>query len=377
MLDLGYRQVGRDFPVFLHPETNEEYALARTERKTGPGYTGFTFDTNANITLDEDLSRRDLTINAIAENEHGDIIDPFDGRRDLRDGVLRHVSPAFIEDPLRVLRVCRFAARFGFTIAPETLSLMQEISRSGELDALAAERVWTEIRRALDESHPELFVKELRACGALAKILPEVDVLFGIPQPTRYHPEIDTGEHVLMALQQCEKFETTNRVRFAVLVHDVGKGVTPSDKWPSHAGHEQLGEPLVDAICDRLKVPRDYRSLALTVTRYHLQIHRVQEMRPAKQLGLIENLDALRRPERCRDVLVACRADATGRLGKQADDYPQMTFIKGAVAAVNAVPIQQIRDSTSDNEKFVADLRAARIKALREYNAAQDSASAQ
>jgi tRNA nucleotidyltransferase (CCA-adding enzyme) len=314
----GYMAVGKDFPVFLHPRTKEEYALARTERKTAPGYTGFAFHAAPDVTLEADLQRRDLTINAMAQTPDGTLIDPYGGQQDLQHRLLRHVSPAFIEDPVRILRVARFAARFaplGFKVAPDTLALMTQMVSSGEVNALVPERVWQETERALGEPAPERFIQVLRDCGALPIIFPEIDALFGVPQPVEHHPEIDTGVHILLVLQQAVRLSPDSQVRFAALVHDLGKGITPRAQWPHHYEHEANGVPLVKALCERLKVPRDYRDLALLVTRYHLHYHRIKELRPGTVLETLQALDAFRRPQRFEAFLLACEADSRGRPG--------------------------------------------------------------
>ncbi|HKK07227.1 MAG TPA: multifunctional CCA addition/repair protein [Gammaproteobacteria bacterium] len=336
MLRAGYRQVGRDFPVFLHPQTGEEYALARTERKTAPGYTGFNVHAAPDVTLEQDLQRRDLTINAMAETPEGELIDPYDGMSDLQARVLRHVSPAFVEDPVRILRVARFAARLvplGFGIAEETLALMREMVSNGEVDALIPERVWAELVRALGESRPSRFFEVLRECGALARLLPEVDRLFGVPQPEQHHPEIDTGVHVMMVVDQAARLSPEPAVRFAALVHDLGKGITPREQWPRHVEHEARGVPLVEALCERYKVPNDFRALAVLVTRYHLHYHRAAELRPGTLLDLFQSLDAFRRPERFEQFLLACEADARGRPGYEERDFDQPKILRAAHAA--------------------------------------------
>ncbi len=293
MTERGYKPVGRDFPVFLHPETREEYALARTERKTGPGYRGFVVHAAPDVTLEDDLRRRDLTINAIARTPDGEIIDPWGGRDDLERRVLRHVSPAFAEDPVRILRVARFAARFadhGFTVAPETLALMREMVAAGEADALVAERVWQETRGALVEDRPEVFIETLRECGALARVYPELDRLFGVPQPPKWHPEIDTGVHLLMCMAQAARLSAEPRVRFAVMLHDLGKGTTPKSIWPSHRGHEERGVGLINALCQRIRAPKDYRELAVLVSRHHGRCHRAHTRPPEEVFELARHL---------------------------------------------------------------------------------------
>ena len=339
----GYQSVGREFPVFLHPETHEEYALARRERKVAPGYRGFTTQFSPDVTLEEDLKRRDLTINAMAETESGEIIDPCGGRVDLAARQLRHVSEAFVEDPVRVLRVARFAARFaplGFGVAPETLALMRHMTQAGEVSALVPERVWQETERALGEADPQVFFETLRACGALAVIFPEIDALFGVPQPPRWHPEIDTGVHVMMALQLAASLGASVAVRFAVLTHDLGKALTPRAQWPSHHGHEQLGLEPLDDLCTRLKVPSACRELARLATLQHTLVHRALELKPATVLTLLENCDAFRRTERFRELLQACEADARGRAGREREPYPQADYLRAALAAAAAVALE-------------------------------------
>lgn len=348
MLAEGYQQVGRDFPVFLHPRSKEEYALARTERKTGPGYTGFAFNTNPSVTLEEDLLRRDLTINAIAQDEQGNLIDPYHGQADLEQRVLRHVSPAFSEDPLRVLRVARFAARFahlGFRVADETLALMERMSASGELDHLVAERVWQEMDKALQQRSPAVFIRTLRACGALSAILPEVDALFGVPQPERYHPEVDTGVHVLMCLEQATRLSDDPVVRFATLVHDLGKAVTPTSNWPHHYGHEKLGLTPLQRLCDRLRVPNKHAAIARLGSEFHTLCHQIAELRPATVLRLLESLDAFRRPEQMQQFLLVCEADARGRTGFEDTPYPQAERLRLALSAALSVDIKTLLET--------------------------------
>jgi tRNA nucleotidyltransferase (CCA-adding enzyme) len=316
MIKQGYQKVGRDFPVFLHPNTREEYALARTERKTAPGYYGFECDASDQVTLEDDLKRRDLTMNAIAMDEQGTIIDPYHGVTDIQEKRLRHVSEAFIEDPVRVLRVARFAARYhhlGFRLAPETRALMYGMVKRGELAHLVAERVWQEWCRSLEERNPEVFISTLRSCGALAVVLPELDRLFGVPNPPQHHPEIDSGVHTLLVLQAAVALTRDPMVRFAALVHDLGKAVTPMTRWPSHHGHEEAGVALIDALCQRLRVPVEYRNLAATVSRYHLIIHKFFDLRAVTMLKVLEQTDAFRRPHLFDKLLIACEADAKGR----------------------------------------------------------------
>ena len=341
MRALGYTSVGKDFPVFLHPKTHEEYALARTERKTAPGYHGFAFHADPSVTLEQDLERRDLTINAMAEDEHGAIVDPFGGRRDLDDRILRHVSPAFVEDPVRVLRVARFAARYaslGFRIADETLALMRRIVDDGEVDHLIAERVWAETRKALTEPTPSAFLQALRACGALRVVFPEVDALYGVPQRAEYHPEIDTGTHVELVLDMAARLAPRDDlVGWCALTHDLGKALTPKDELPRHIRHEHNGIEPVRALSTRLKVPTEHAALAELVCRCHLDAHRALELRPSTVLELLERLDSFRRPERLPRFLIACEADKRGRLGLSDSAYPQADFLRAAHAAASAV----------------------------------------
>jgi tRNA nucleotidyltransferase (CCA-adding enzyme) len=333
----GFKMVGADFPVFLHPETKEEYALARTERKSGRGYKGFTVYAGPEVTLEDDLRRRDLTINAMAEDAGGRLIDPFGGARDLKAGILRHVSAAFVEDPLRVLRVARFAARFGFSVAHETLALMREIAARGELETLVAERVWSELERALAEKQPRRFFEVLRECDALGRILPEIDALFGVPQPPEHHPEIDTGVHTLLVLDQAVRLSADPRVRFAALTHDLGKGTTPPDEWPKHHAHEERSADLVRALCRRLRAPNEYRDLAVLVARYHGHCHKAAELRTATLLDTLEAIDAFRRPERIELFVLACEADFRGRPGYEARAFPQADLFRAAYAAARGI----------------------------------------
>jgi tRNA nucleotidyltransferase (CCA-adding enzyme) len=372
LLDLGYQQVGKDFPVFLHPETRDEYALARTERKQGHGYSGFAVDCTPSVSLEQDLQRRDLTVNAMARTAGGEIIDPYGGQRDLAARVLRHVSAAFVEDPLRVLRTARFAARYahlGFTVAAETLALMAEIVDQGELAHLPAERIWVELERALGEPRPEVFIEVLRECGALARILPELEALFGVPQTAEYHPEIDSGVHTLMALQQAVLLSPATDVRFAVLIHDLGKGTTPPEQWPRHIAHEQRGLKLVERACQRLKAPRQYRELALKVCQYHTHCHRALELRGKTILKVLNATDALRRPDRFEAFLLACEADARGRLGLEQRDYPQADYLRRALAEVQAVTAARFRaqglQGRALGEAITAE-RISRLEALRQ-----------
>ena len=330
LINLGYSQVGADFPVFLHPKSKEEYALARTERKSGSGYQGFNCDFNPDITLEEDLMRRDLTVNAMAQNDDGSIVDPYNGQQDIKDKKLRHVSDAFSEDPLRVLRVARFAARFahlGFTIANETITLMQDIANSGELALLTPERVWQETERALGESQPWVYFQALRDCNALAIIFPELDNLFGIPQPEKHHPEIDCGIHTLMVLEQASKLTTDINIRWASLLHDLGKGLTRAEILPSHHGHEQSGEKLVIQLNERLKTPNEFKDLSRLVCVYHTHVHRAFELRPQTLLKFFNSIDLWRKPERLQQILIACKADSRGRTGFEDVEYSQVEYI--------------------------------------------------
>lgn len=341
MLAKGFRPVGKDFPVFLHPDTGEEYALARTERKTGRGYHGFAFHADPSVRLEEDLARRDLTINAIAQGEDGTLVDPFDGVRDIHARVLRHVSEAFVEDPVRLLRVARFAARFaplGFTVAPETMALMQQMVRDGEVDHLVPERVWQETRKALGEAQPSAFLRVLRESGALAVLFPEVDALYGIPQRAEFHPEIDTGVHVEMVLDAAARIAPgDDLVGYCAFTHDLGKALTPADVLPRHIGHEHAGVAPLHALSSRLKVPTEHATLAEVVCREHLNAHRAFELRPQTVLRLLLSLDALRRPERLEVFLAACEADKRGRLGHEDDAYPQADYLRAARAAAAAI----------------------------------------
>jgi len=369
LVRLGYEPVGREFPVFLHPTTREEYALARQERKVGPGYRGFTTQFAPSVTLEEDLRRRDLTINAMAQDESGTLIDPYGGRADLEARRLRHVSEAFIEDPVRILRVARFAARFaplGFRVADETLALMRRITESGEVRTLVPERVWQETERALGEAHPEVFFEVLRACGALAVIYPEIDALFGVPQPPRWHPEIDTGLHVMLALRYAARRAASSAVRFAVLTHDLGKAQTPRSEWPSHHGHEEFGVPLINELCDRLKVPNGHRELAVLAARHHTLVHRALELRPATLLTLLENCDAFRRPERFGELLLACEADARGRTGREEAPYPQVDYLRQALAAAARVTLTESERGELEGVEIGAELRRRRLAAVTE-----------
>ncbi len=367
MLDLGYQPVGKDFPVFLHPQTKEEYALARTERKTAPGYHGFSFHADPDVTLEEDLKRRDLTINAMAEDGDGNLIDPFNGRDDLQQGKLRHVSEAFAEDPVRILRIARYAARYnkwGFRVAHATHKLMKQMVENGEVDALVAERVWQETERALGEESPPRFFEVLRNCGALARIFPELEQLFGVPQPKHHHPEEDTGLHTMMVLEQAAKLSADMRVRFAALVHDLGKGTTPQEEWPRHIAHEHRGVTLVEQLCDRLRVPRDYREIALLVTQHHGIYHRAEELRPATMLELLEKLDAFRRPERLELFLLACEADSRGRTGFEEQHFVQPDLIRAAYHAATQVDQKAVVEQGFSGKAVGDEVQRRRIEAI-------------
>lgn len=364
----GFVPVGREFPVFLHPQTHEEYALARLERKVAPGYRGFTTQFSPDVTLEEDLRRRDLTINAMAETPAGEIVDPYGGRRDLEARLLRHVSDSFIEDPVRVLRVARFAARYaelGFRVAEETVALMRSMTDSGELTALVPERVWQETERALGESRPDVFFETLRECGALQVIFPELAALYGVPQPPRWHPEVDTGLHVMLALHYAASTGASTAVRFAVLMHDLGKALTVPERWPSHRGHEEAGVPVIETLCARLKVPNGFRDLAVLTARHHAVVHRAAELRPATVLKLLEATDAFRRPERFDDMLAACEADARGRTGLEAQPYPQRDYLRRARAAAAVVTLDASEREGLAGAAIGEKIREKRLDAIR------------
>lgn len=372
MLEAGYHQVGRDFPVFLHPETKQEYALARTERKSGKGYNGFICYSRPDVTLEQDLLRRDLTINAIAQDKHGEYIDPRNGRKDLARRLLRHVSPAFIEDPLRVLRVARFAACYAhlnFTIASETLTLMQNISASGELELLAAERVWQETERALGCHNPQVYFKVLYDCGALHVLFPELAALFGVPGPEKWHPEIDSGVHTLMALSIAAMLSPEPEVRFAVLCHDVGKALTPEQYWPHHYGHGPAGVKLVEQLCQRLRVPQKLQSFASLVARYHDVIHKPEQLRPSTIIRLFDALDAWRKPQRVTQFALACEADACGRQGFEAMDYPQGDLLRDAWQVAQTVSPQEVVAAGFQGGAIRTELTRRRVMALTTWKA--------
>lgn len=368
MARAGYKPVGKDFPVFLHPQTHEEYALARTERKTGRGYHAFAFHTDPSVTLEDDLRRRDLTINAIAEDERGALIDPFDGARDLDAKILRHVSPAFAEDPVRVLRVARFAARYadrGFRIADETLALMRAMVADGEVDHLVPERVWAETQKALSEKTPSAFVRALRECGALRVLFPEIDALYGVPQRAEFHPEIDSGIHTEMVVDMAARLAPGNAlIGYCALLHDLGKALTPKDILPKHIGHEHRGIAPAEAVSARYKVPAEYAALAQLVCKLHLLAHAALELRPATVLGLFEQLDAFRRPERIEPFLIACEADKRGRLGLSESEYPQADHLRRAFAAAAAVAAQEFVERGLRGPAIGEAMRKARVEAI-------------
>jgi len=363
----GFVSVGREFPVFLHPTTHEEYALARLERKVAPGYRGFTTQFSPEVTLEEDLKRRDLTINAMAESPSGEIIDPYGGRRDVEARLLRHVSEAFVEDPVRILRVARFAARYaelGFRVADETLELMRRMTASGEVDALVSERVWQETERALGESRPEVYFETLRSCGALRVIFPEIDALFGVPQPAKWHPEVDTGVHVMLAVRYSAGVGASTAVRYAALTHDLGKALTPKDMLPSHRGHEEAGVALVEALSERLKVPNGFRELAVLTSRHHALVHRAAELRPTTLLTLLETVDAFRRPERFAELLLACECDKRGRTGLEDQPYPQREYLLAARDAAAAVTLSEQERAGLQGRAIGEKIREKRLAAV-------------
>lgn len=371
MQEKGFVPVGKDFPVFLHPQTKEEYALARTERKTGRGYNGFSVYCGTEVTLEDDLIRRDLTINAIAEDEVGNIIDPYGGQADLNNKILRHVSDAFAEDPVRILRIARFAARYhylGFHVADETMSLMRDMVNNGEVNHLVSERVWKETQRALAEKSPDIFIQILRDCGALAKLFPEIDALFGVPQTATHHPEIDTGIHTLMSLQQAailsENLSEKSCLRFATLLHDLGKGTTPPSEWPRHIAHEDRSIPLVKKLCDRIAAPKDYKELALMVAQWHTHCHRALELKPATVLKTLQSTDAFRRPDRFKQFLLCCEADARGRTGFEDRDYPQATYFLQALEACQHINAGDVSARGFTGKEFGDEINRLRLAAL-------------
>ncbi len=367
MLALGYQSVGKDFPVFLHPKTKQEYALARTERKTGAGYKGFDCFFSPDVSLEEDLKRRDLTINAIARDDDGTLIDPYGGQADLKNKILRHVSDAFVEDPLRVLRVARFAAKLahlGFRVADETMQLMQEIVQSCELQNLTAERIWLEWQKSLSTQNPQIFLSCLRECGALKVIIPEIDRLFGVPQPEQWHPEIDSGIHTLLVTEQAARISDDTTVRFASTVHDLGKGVTPESEWPSHRLHCKTGQKLIRELCQRLRIPNEYRDLALAVCEQHSNVHRATELRPATFIKIFDKLDVWRQPERLNKVLLCCQADHCGRLGFESLPYPQKVRFEMAYQAALAVDVQLVVKDGFQGKGIRDELTLRRVKAV-------------
>jgi len=379
MLALGYKQVGKDFPVFLHPKTQQEYALARTERKMTAGYAGFSVDANPNVTLEQDLLRRDLTINAIAKDDKGNMFDPFNGIADLNHRLLRHVSNAFTEDPLRVLRVARFAARFhglGFTIATETMALMRQISKSGELEALTAERVYIELDKALSCDAPQVFFDVLRQCDALAILFPEIEALFGVPQPQQWHPEIDTGIHTLMVLEQAAKLSNDNAVRFASLVHDLGKALSPKETLPKHHGHGHKGLPLIKALCQRFRVPNEYRDLALLVSEQHQNVHNAYQLRADTIVKLFDKADFWRKPQRFEQLLLSCEADAKGRLGFECDPYPQADYLHECFQAASNVAVKEIIAAGYKGAEIRQQLTQRRIDAVQHVKNSREMVNA-
>lgn len=361
----GFKPVGRDFPVFLHPVTREEYALARTERKTAKGYKGFVVHASPEVSLKDDLLRRDLTINAMAETPGGELVDYFGGANDLRAGVLRHVSPAFVEDPVRVLRVARFAARYDFAVAPETMAFMGEIVARGETDALVPERIWQEMEGALNETKPSRFISVLRDCGALARVLPELDALFGIPQPAEVHPEVDTGLHMLLVVDQAARLSPDPAVRFAALVHDLGKAFTARAEWPKHHGHEEAGVRPIRDLCARIRVPAAFRDLALVSCRWHLHVHKLRELNPGTIVKLFTGLDAFRKPERLDQYLAVCLADLRGRPGHENDAFPKGTALRHYFAAVRAADVSSIAARGLEGEAAANEVHRLRCEALR------------
>ncbi|CCN35540.1 Multifunctional CCA protein (Includes: CCA-adding enzyme; 2'-nucleotidase; 2',3'-cyclic phosphodiesterase; Phosphatase) [Vibrio nigripulchritudo SO65] len=369
MLSQGFQTVGKDFPVFLHPNTHEEYALARTERKSGHGYTGFECHFSPDVTIEDDLLRRDLTINAMAQHKDGTIIDPYDGQQDLQNKLLRHVSDAFVEDPLRVLRVARFAAKLaplGFTVADETLELMSKIAQSGELSHLTAERVWQEWHKSLTTERPDVFLEVLRQCSALKVVLPELDVLFGVPQPAQWHPEIDTGIHTLMVARQAADLSKDPVIRFAAQVHDLGKGVTPEEEWPSHKMHCHTGLKVIKQLCSRIKIPNEYRDTALIVCEHHTNIHRAEELRDNTKLKILNKLDVWRKPERLKQLLICCEADHRGRLGLENNPYPQTSIFNQAYQAALRADVQDVIRDGFTGKNIREELDRRRLNFIKE-----------
>ena len=370
LIQLGYEKIGKDFPVFLHPATKEEYALARTERKTGRGYTGFECYAAADVTLEDDLARRDLTINAIAKDKNGKYIDPYGGMQDIENRILRHVSPAFTEDPLRILRIARFASRYahlGFTIAKETEALMANMVASGEVKDLVPERIWKETKRALSQEKPRVYFEVLRSCGALAELFPELDALFGVPQVPEHHPEIDCGLHALMALDQACTLSKSAAVRFSALFHDLGKAVTKPDVLPHHYGHETATIPIAKALCSRLTVPNSYRDLLLIAAEYHTHCHKALELRSKTLVKLFKKLDAFRKPQRFYDFLLVCEADARGRTGLEKRPYPQTQFLKGAFEACREIETKPFIEQGLQGEQLGEAIQRQRISLVKQY----------
>ncbi len=371
LLDDGFKQVGKDFPVFLHPETSEEYALARTERKSGKGYYGFEVHAAPDVTLEQDLERRDLTINAIAMDQQQQMVDPFNGQQDIKDRVLRHVSPAYAEDPLRVLRTARFAARFhhlGFSIAPETLQLMSKLAASGELKNLTAERVWQETEKALSERSPQVYFEVLRECGGLTDWFPEIECLWGIPNPEQWHPEIDTGIHTMMVLQQSCLLSKDTVTRYAALCHDLGKGVTPKEMWPSHRGHEKLGVPIIDKLSKRLKVPVKYNQLAKIVSEFHLHLHRVEDLTPKTIVKVLERTDSFKKKDRFEQFLLACEADFRGRTGFETKSYPQADIMRKAQAVCETISVKEIIAEGYHGKQVGEEIHRQRVSRVKHMN---------
>jgi tRNA nucleotidyltransferase (CCA-adding enzyme) len=375
MIKKGFRPVGKDFPVFLHPESGEEYALARTERKTAPGYKGFAVHASPDVSLEQDLMRRDLTINALAMTPEGEIIDPYGGQNDIDNRIFRHISPAFAEDPVRILRVARFAARYshlGFTLAKETRELMQQMVTAGEVDHLVPERVWAELFKALSEKSPSAFFYTLKDCSALARIFPEIHSLFGVPQPEKHHPEIDTGVHVMLCLEQAATLSSSPEVRFAALVHDLGKAVSPKENWPHHYGHEQNGLPILENLCARLRVPNAFKSLAMLVMRHHTHCHRVFELRASTLTDMLAELGAFKPTNNKLDhFLLACEADARGRMNHESNPYPQADYLKKAARAAASVDTSAILKSNLQGAEIGEAIRRLRIKAVAELIAVE------
>ena len=374
MLNNGFKQVGKDFPVFLHPKTAEEYALARTERKSGKGYHGFEVNASENVSLEDDLIRRDLTINAMAMDDLQQLYDPHGGKADLDKKILRHISPAFSEDPLRVLRVARFAARYhhlGFTIADETKQLMTELSASGELEFLVAERIWKETVRALSEASPDIYFTTLRDCGALKVLFPELDCLWGIPNPEKWHPEIDTGLHTMMVLQQCTKLTESTVTRFAALCHDLGKGITPKEQWPSHKGHEKIGVKIIEQLCQRLRIPREFDKLAKIVSEFHLHLHRVEQLTPKTIVKVLEQTNAFKDDHLFEQYLIACEADFRGRTGFEQRDYPQSKIMRQALFVCQDISTQQIISEGYSGKQIGEEIHRQRVSCVKHMHQAR------